>query len=174
MKKNICFLFLFITTNLFSQNLTLSEILKIKKMDLAKAEEYLTNKGWEFTDAEEEANGKMGSASFAYDKSEFSDKATSFITYYFSSYNLSKRINVQLHSKMKYNEYLSSIKSFGCKLLATKVIDGNIDKVYQGATTTFIISTSTSLNYNEVESSSWQFFLLDNNDFFRNFAKYYE
>lgn len=42
------FAFLLISNNVLSQNLTLAQILEIKKKDVGNAEEYLTSKGWEF------------------------------------------------------------------------------------------------------------------------------
>ena len=77
----LAFTFLLISNSVLSQNLTLAQILEIKKKDLGNAEEYLTAKGWEFKDAEEPTYDKLGKATFTYNKSDMSDIAESFLTF---------------------------------------------------------------------------------------------
>ena len=77
----LVFAFLLTSNSIFSQNLTLAQILEIKKKDLGNAEEYLTEKGWEFQNAEEPTYNTLGKATFTYNKSEMSDIAESFLTF---------------------------------------------------------------------------------------------
>lgn len=164
------FVFLLISNNALSQNLTLAQILEIKKKDLGNAEEYLTAKGWEFKEAEESTYEKLGFASFTYNKSEMSDLAESFLTFYYSSYSDKTRISIQVNKKIKYNEYINSIKSYGCKLIDSKIEEGRIVKIYRGATTTFRVSSSTSSNYYNEETAVWFIFIVSNDDYDLNWG----
>lgn len=171
MKKFLfVFAFLLINNNVLSQNLTLAQILEIKKKDLGNAEEYLTSKGWEFLDAVEPTDNKLGIASFTYNKSDSSDLAESFLNYYYDSYSDLTRINIQINKKVKYTEYLNSIKGYGCKLINSKVENGKIVKIYRGATTTFEIKSSTSSNFYNEDTAIWHMFIVSNEDYDLNWG----
>jgi hypothetical protein len=157
--------------NAVSQNLTLAQILEIKKKDLGAAEEYLTAKGWEFKEAEEPSIDKLGNATFTYNKSDISDGAESFLTFYYSDNSDVTRIWIQVNRKIKYNEYINSIKSYGCKLINSKIEDGKIIKVYRGATTTFRVTSSTGSNYYNEEKAIWIIFLVSNDDYDLNWGE---
>lgn len=167
----LTFTFLLISNSVLSQNLTLAQILEIKKKDLGNAEEYLTAKGWEFKDAEEPTYDKLGKATFTYNKSDMSDIAESFLTFFYSNYSDKTRISIQVNKKTKYNEYINAIKSFGCKLIKSKVENGNIVKVYRGATTTFEVTSSTSSNFFNEETAVWNIFIVSNEDYELNWGE---
>ncbi|MCB9823340.1 hypothetical protein H6802_00025 [Candidatus Nomurabacteria bacterium] len=167
----LAFTFLLISNSVLSQNLTLAQILEIKKKDLGNAEEYLTAKGWEFKDAEEPTYDKLGKATFTYNKSDMSDIAESFLTFFYSNYSDKTRISIQVNKKAKYNEYINAIKSFGCKLIKSKVENGNIVKVYRGATTTFEVTSSTSSNFYNEETAIWHLFIATNEDYDLNWGE---
>lgn len=157
--------FVLFSNNVLSQNLTLAQILEIKKKDLGNAEEYLTAKGWEFKEAEEPTYDKLGKAIFTYNKSGMSNKAESFLIFFYDNYSDKTRISIQVHIKTKYNEYINAIKSFGCKLIKSKVENGDIVKVYRGATTTFKVTSSTSTNIYNAESAIWTLSIITNEDY---------
>jgi hypothetical protein len=158
------------SNNALSQNLTLSQILEIKKKDLGNAEEYLTSKSWEFLDAYEPTDGNMGRATFTYNKSDSSDLAESFLTYFYSEYSSKTRIKIQVNTKIKYNEYINSIKNYGCRLIDSKIKDGRILKIYRGATTTFEVTSSTSSNIYNEETAIWSIFIASNEDYDLNWG----
>ena len=164
------FIVIFSFSSLVSaQNLTLAQLLEIKKMDLGTAEEYLTSKGWEFLDAEEPFDEKLGKASFSFNKSDSSDFSESFLTYLFSEISDFSRLSIQINNRIKYNEYLNTIKSYGCKLIDSKIENGEIIKIYRGATTTFQFTTAKGSNYYDVETAVWVLFIVSNDDFDLNF-----
>ena len=172
--KQVLLSFLFLVTglNLYSQNLTLSQLLELRKKNLGKAEEFLTSKGWEFMEAEEPKIETLGTATFTYKKSEIYDGAESFLIFLFTTDAIDEnRINIQVNKKEKYNEYLGAIKGYGCELISSKVKDGNIVKVYRGATTTFRITASTSENYYNNETAIWFFFIVSNDDYDFNYTE---
>ena len=165
MKHLLLALTLLISNSVLSQNLTLAQILEVKKKDLGNAEEYLTAKGWEFKDAEEPTYEKLGKATFTYNKSDMSDLAESFLTYYYSSNSENTRISIQVNKKIKYTEYINSIKGYGCKLIDSKIEEGRIVKIYRGATTTFRVSSSTSSNFYNEETAIWKILIVSNEDY---------
>ncbi len=171
MKKNLFVLFIILSYSLSNaQNLTLAQILDVRKKDLGNAEEYLTSKGWEFLEAEEPEFDKMGSATFTYNKDDMSSRAESFLTFLYSDSAQNNRVSIQISKKIKYTEYINSIKSFGCKILSSKVEEGKIVKIYRGATTTFVIKSGTSTNYYEEDTAMWLILVLSNEDFDINFG----
>jgi len=171
MKKKLFLLILIFTSILVSaQNLSLAQLLEIKKKDLGNAEEYLTTKGWEFREAEEPTDEKLGFATFTFNKSDMSDLAESFLNYYYNNYSNTTRINIQINKKAKYNEYINSIKGFGCKLIKSEIQEGRIVKIYRGATTTFRISSSTSSNFYNEETAIWLIFIVSNDDYDLNWG----
>lgn len=161
----IAIIIMLLSNNVKAQNLTLSQILEIKKKNLGNAEEYLTSKGWEFLDAIEPTEGRLGQASFTYNKSESSDLAESFFTYFYSEFTGKTRILFQVNNKIKYNEYINTIKSYGCKLINSKIEDGNIIKIYRGATTTFEVTSDTSENIYHQQSANWFILIVSNEDY---------
>ena len=162
--------FLLISNCVLSQNITLAQILEIKKKDLGNAEEYLTAKGWEFNEAEEPTIDKLGNATFTYNKSDMYDLAESFLVYYYSNYSDKTRIWIQVNKKVKYTEYINSIKGYGCQLINSKVENGKIVKIYRGATTTFEVTSSTSSNVYNEESAVWFIFIVSNEDYDLNWG----
>jgi hypothetical protein len=172
MKHLLILISLFLINNLvISQNLTLAQLLEIKKKDLGNADEYLTTKGWEFKGAEEPSDEKLGSVTYTYNKSEMSEMAESFLKYLYSDYNDKVRITIQINNKTKYNEYINSIKNFGCKLIKSKVEGGRIVKIYRGATTTFEIRSVSSTNFYNQETASWYILIVSNYDYDINWGE---
>ncbi len=150
---------------LSAQNLSLAQLLEIRKKSIGDVEEYLTSKGWDFYEAEEETYDNFGSASFAYNKSDISSGAESFLIFMHSSQFEKTRIFLQVNNRLKYDEYLNSIKSYGCKQINSKIEDGRIIKIYRGATITFIVISSTSSNFYGEESATWGITVLTNEDY---------
>jgi hypothetical protein len=171
MKKIFLFTALLFSFQLINaQNLTLGQILEVKKKDLGNAEEYLTLKGWEFLEATEPSYDKMGSATFTYKKDDMSSRAESFLTFYYSKYTSTSRLFIQVNKKEKYNEYVSAIKGYGCKMLSSKVENGGIVKIYRGATLTFEVRSSTSQNFWDEETAIWTILITSNDDYDLNWG----
>jgi len=152
------------------QNLKLDQLLSLRKKNLAQVEEYLTSQGWAFLGATEPSVLYLGKASFAYNKSTFDDKAESFITYVYSNDFERKRIGIQINKPSIYNSFLARVKSLGLKLISSEVVDGNIQKVYQGQTLTILISISCEKDslYGSTKTI-YNFFIVDNKDYWENY-----
>jgi hypothetical protein len=172
MKKILTLLFFCSSLTNYSQNLTLDELIGLRKKDIANVEEYLTTKGWEFLSSNEGTDGAFNKAMFTFNKSLYDDKADAFFTYLNSNSTGRIRINLQVHKLEKYNAYLARIKSYGCKLIDSSISDGEIQKVYQGATTTFMVSVETQKEkYSSSTKTTYQIFIIENSDYELNFSE---
>ncbi len=166
MTKTILIFILFQSTfQLFGQNLTMSQIVELRKKNLSEVEEFLTKKGWEFFNAEEKSYLQLPTVTFTYKKDYMSDRAESFLNYNYDDYPDSYRITIQVNDKDKYIEYLNSIKGYGCKIISSKVVNNEIIKVYRGATTTFEVHSRTSKNYYNYDTAIWLFILFSNQEY---------
>lgn len=145
--KKICYtlLVLLLFTSSYSQNLTLSELLSLRKKNLAEVEEYLTAKGWEYSSSKEVDEIEMESISFAYknDYTNNEEKAESFLGYYYHSV-FPSRISIQIHRREKYLQYITAVKKYNPKLIKSYTTDDSVVKVYQGKSTTFLFKTKKS------------------------------
>ena len=128
----------------FAQNLTLNEVLAIKKMELGEADEFLNSKGWDLLNAFEFE--EYSEAIYSYQKSNFDDTAQSFLHYNYSKSYDKIVIGIQINSNAKLNNYINQIKSWGGKLMNSYIEDGEVIKIYKGTTMTYIISTSSQTN----------------------------
>lgn len=172
MKKIYILLLTIISYSSFSQNVTLDELLSLRKGDLATVEEKLTNKGWEYSNGVESENDSLSHATFKYHKSLYGNGAVSFITYIYS--DDWKRINIQILKKDIYNSYVARIKSLGCKLIKSKISEGNIEKVYKGSTMIFKIIISNVVENNSSTTAVYQIFIYEYADYKNNFDIEYD
>lgn len=145
MKKIFTLFLIFTSFFCFSQNVTLNELLSLRKKDVAGVDEYLTTKKWEFIEAEEPGSKSLGMLSYAY-KKNYDDTAESFLNYFYSDYSGMNRILIQISNKSVLNSYINQIKAWGGKLYNSYVEDGNIVKIYRGSTITYKFLTSIQDN----------------------------
>jgi len=163
--KYIHVMFVLMQSIIYSQNLTMNEIINIKNNDLVFAEEYLTTHGWEFLNAQQPSITNMGVATFSYKKDEMSSRAESFITYIYSDSSDRRRLLIQISNQAKYNEYTKSIKSFGCKVISSKIENGEIVKTYRGNTLTFVLKSGVSKNVYSEDTATWFINIYSNWDY---------
>jgi hypothetical protein len=165
-------LLLFLTTSLFctplfAQNLSMAQLLELRKKTLGEAEEYLTSMGWEFAETQEPKpyNNELGYMTFTYDKDFMQKSAQSHISYLWSDcegQSCKSIVDIQFDNNKKYNEYINSIKIYGCKLLKSSITEeGNFIKYYKGKTTTIIITTSKG----RYQQPLWRIRLYSNIDY---------
>ena len=150
-----------------AQNITLDNLVNLRSKNLAEVEEYLSMKNWSFLKTTNETTLK--NVIFTYNKNDYSDYAQSFITYMYSDYDDPSRIYMQLNNKDIYNEYISRLKSFNCKLVESSAVDGNVVKVYQGKTTTFVVTIMMSDDDNQTKNNLYTFYIMGNSDFTDNY-----
>jgi hypothetical protein len=137
--KKILALFLFLFAFIAkSQNITLDELINLKKHNLAYVEEYLTKKGWRYMGSEEEKyyDVTMFAYSSSYNPYDFSVIFCNLIPYSDSTIS----VGIMTANRDKYTNYLDRIKSFGCKLIDSSTEKDALKKVYKGATTTFEVT----------------------------------
>jgi hypothetical protein len=171
MKRIILGILLIAGNSMIAQNLNIQQILNLQKKDFVGVEEYLSEKDWSLLEIEKATDEKLGTVIFAYKKSSYNDNAESFLYYYFYSEKIN-RISIQVHNKEKYTEYLNATKTLGYKLIANKMADDTIEKVYQNTTTTIIISIKAKDNYGTTKSI-YSYFVISNDDYDYNFKDEY-
>ncbi len=174
MKKSILLIVTILSlSNLYSQNLTIDELVSLRKKSFGNVEEILSKKNWTFLNGSEANSETMGSANFAFNKQDFSDDAESFFEFVYNNTEneeiCNHRILFQFFNKVKYTNYINRLKALGCKLIKTKIEDGNIIKIYQGSTTTFQISIIADKNELGITKTRYHFFIIGNVDYFITF-----
>ena len=161
-------LLLFLATSLFwsplfAQNLSMAQILELKNKTVGEAEEYLTSKGWEFYIVKKPEDDKMGMLFYGWGISYDKSQAEAWIKYswiYDEQGQYVTRILLEIHNQKKYIEYLNAIKSYGCKLISTDVVDGKMIKIYRGKTTSFKLVTQMA----KEGEPMWELHVHSNND----------
>jgi hypothetical protein len=157
---------LFACMSCYAQNLTVDEMLRIKTEDIAGIEEYLSGKGWILLSSEEETPDAPGRVNFAYNKGKDNDSAESFLKCLYSKETGMKVLNLQLHSQEKYNNYLTAIKAVGNNLVYSKIGTDKVTKVYQSATTTFLIKVKTKKDKDGASTANiYHIFIMSNVDY---------
>lgn len=163
MKKIFLLFTILLSFSTFAQNLTLSEVLAIKKMELGEADEFLSNKGWEYFNVEE--YDAYNSVTFTFNKSMYDDKADSFFYYLYSNFTERKIVTIQINTKEKFNSYINQIKSWGGKLINSYVDEGHIIKIYQGSTMTYVSRTSTQTNDYDASTTVYNLTVMTNDEY---------
>lgn len=154
--------------NCDAQNLTFDQLISLRVKALSDIDEFLTSKNWTMLNADEPVDGKMGKLEFAYNKSNYDDKAESFLYYYYSSTsNIYNRISIQVHKINTYNNYVSRIKILGYLLKRSYVDDGDLVKIYQSNSKgiTVKIRTSTQQDELSVTKTLYSFTIYNTLDF---------
>ena len=167
MKKLLLFVLLASFSFGYGQNVSLSQLMSLRTMDLDDVEMFLMEKGWNYKDGEEETEDGLGYINFIYGTNGDFNYAKSFFTRFYSNYR-GDRITLQTSSKDKYLEYLNAVKSFKPTLIYSGNEDAFFTKIYQGATTTFIFRTTTTDNNLGDTNSAWLLTIMENNDFDNN------
>lgn len=162
MKKLLVFFTFLVSIPLLSQNLTLNEVLAVRKMDLGDADEFLTNKGWMFIGANENENGNE--VIYAYNKSNHDDTAESFIYYNYSDFNDIVLVSIQIVKPEKFKAYINQIKAWGGKMIKSYLEEGEIIKVYLGSTNTYVVRTSTQIDDYESTRTVQNISIIANDD----------
>lgn len=166
MKKIIYFIFIFsITSNFYCQNLTLDELIDLRKNEIADIEEFVTRKNWTFLSASKPIDNKLGKVVFTFNKSVNDDKAECFLTYLYV--DKTTRLKLQFINKEKYNEYLKRLKPLGFKLAISKVKDDAIVKIYQEIGTTIEIIISSKIE-NNITKTSYNLIIATTDDYLAN------
>lgn len=161
------------SSSLYSQNLTIDELASLRKNGFANAEEFLSGKNWTFLEGRKPTPDKLGSAVFAFNKGEYNDKSKSFLDFLYNNTEnetiCEHRIVLQFFDRAKYNSYINRFKTLGCNLIKSEIEDGNIIKIYQGATTTFKTTILTEKNEMGATYTIYKLFILSNVDYSLHF-----
>lgn len=162
--KKITFTLLLTLISIVSkaQNLSMSELLSLLGKDVSYVEEFLTEKGWEFTEYVDKDN-EISSVTFDFLRGKTvagEQGAASYITCYFNKeYQKINSIDIFFLHRPKYLEYISSIKTYGYKVIKSIYDKNFIGKLYAKGGKVVLASTMTensSDEYGEVmQRTTW-------------------
>jgi hypothetical protein len=82
----------------------------------------------------------------------------------YSETDADNRIYLQINNKNSYNEFITKLKSYNCKLIKSLSEDGYITKIYQGKMITFIIKVMMSNDDDMTQNNLYTFSLITNSD----------
>lgn len=141
----------------FGQNLSLSQLMSLRTMDLDDMEIFLTQKGWHFKGATEATETRSSFINFIYSTNNNLQYGEAFLSLIGGD-----TIWLQISKKSKYLEYYNAVKSFKPTLIDSVSQDGYLVKKYQGATTTFEFETGTSKDEWGNSGPSWYLTIYEN------------
>ena len=108
------FVFFFVATSL-GQTFTLSELIKMSKMEVDDFDTYVTAKGFVFS--KEDINNDVKGVEYALEINQIDRfKALKFLTLYQSYYNYKNAISYQTPNRKEYISFKNQIKALGFKL----------------------------------------------------------
>lgn len=171
MKKNLLFVLFFLCVGLSAQNLSLNELIEMRKESLEEVETNLTRKGWQYNTGKEPTENSLGISRFVYLPKGSYNFAESFLNFYYNTFKES-RIHIQVSNQSKYLEYLEAAKKIAIIPVYSKIDNGNLVKIYVGSTTTFEFTTSNTRSSSGEIVSIWKLLIAENEDYYDNFDYY--
>jgi hypothetical protein len=124
-----------------AQNLSIDQLIHLQGKSLTYVEEYLTERKWVLLRVSSKTTAS-GSASFAYGKNSYDDKAIAFFDCWYNPWGTTM-VGLQVYSSTPYIKFLQRMEALGFKLTDTIVEDGRISKTYYGKRLLIVVSTST-------------------------------
>lgn len=161
--KFLTLLFLLNLAISFSQNISLSELVNLKDLDVGNAKKYLESKNWK-TGAERKQTDKYNQAIFFKDDIIPDSETQKLIFFIYSTdKDYPSRINAQL-DKIGFDLCISKMESLGFKFITSRIEEGMKIEIFQNKSKTIKASQSTD----KTNSDLFYIFILDNSDYFRN------
>lgn len=163
--KHIFSLFFILTFScVFSQNLTLEEIVNLRNEQFKDVKKLLLNKNWEIMHEHYSNEYKFGDIRFAFDKNNIDKQMPTYITLYHESNEISKnRIEFSLLNKEKFDSYLAQLKTSDFKYVNSKLDVNYTTEIYKNATTTIEVQTMPVENYYGKQQTFYSFLIIDSN-----------
>lgn len=134
MKQFLFLVFLFLTYFVNAQNITVSNLIILHKLDVTDSEEYMAKLNWEFTKSYDDNNG------FTYITFTQKDVDKNII-YLSKTYGADKFIGMSFYSRSKKISYVSQLKARGFVLIRKSMEKGDIVEKYTKNSITIEIST---------------------------------
>ncbi len=136
-----------IFTNSFSQNLSLTDLIKLRKLDYEDFESFANARGYEFVKVDK--NGRSNSYSYAFheinDVPRFEKrsvgKSTHFLTYSIVKEDNSVEISYQISLISEYSKIKQSAKALNFVYVTTDEYQGTIFHLYKRGNTLLTLAT---------------------------------
>lgn len=166
LKRFFIYSFLSFLTNVtIAQCLTFGEVEKIRDFDLADFELFLTNRDWQLTDVNEKNDNQLAKAVFAYGLlDDDKESAECWVTFWPKTDSVCEgRILIQISNKKFFGEFIRELKSKNYILKKSRIINGELKKLYQNKSITCEVTTSLERNPENIKSI-YSFFICDNSE----------
>jgi hypothetical protein len=159
-------LFLLNASVLFSQTITLSELVNLKDLEIVTAKKYFESKQWKIGSENKQTDHYNEVIFFYEDDTTVAEtqKIISFI--YATNKEYPNRLNAQI-GKIEFDVYLSQMKLLAFKFITSSIEEGLKVDIFQNKTTTIM----TSQPIDKTSPNLFYLFLYDNADYFRNIRK---
>ena len=142
MKKLLHLSLLILGFSSYGQELSLNDLLRFHEGNIDQIQRTLTEKKWDLVETSKPEAGKMGEIIYAYDQSNSSYAANSFLRYLYGPYDdTTNRINLQVSSKNQFFSILESVKHQNIPLIDVEKNDRETIETYQDTTTTYRFTT---------------------------------
>lgn len=157
MKKLLnLFIFLTIINPIYSQNLSLDDLITLQKFNLEKANDFLLKKNWTFVGADDNENSPT--ITWAYNLNE--GNANAWLEQYQFGEN-EYIINYQISSKIVYERIKDRVNAFGMRLIKSQALNNVLSQIFQGKNYTISIDISTK----NTELPNYHFCLMKNSSY---------
>lgn len=151
--------------NVNAQSLTLDQLVNLQAKDLEYVNEFLLNRGWRFDSSVAETEDSMGTAIWAFGKSEYdTERAVGWFRLLYSP-GYESSIKYQIHSKNYYTLIKNRITSLGMKLVNSEILDEGLLSVYVGQKYAVKILSSSST---DEAVSKYIFYFLTKNEYYNS------
>lgn len=136
MKKLLFLLMILLSILGYGQNLSLSELISIRKMSIHDSELFLKKKGWEFISNAPPVGDSLGIVLYVYKLTGHKNPSAESTMMIFYAPHRPKRLSMQVTKKEKYLEYINEVKKLVPEPISKK--EGGMLKLRCiGKTTTF-------------------------------------
>ena len=122
-----------LTSFSFAQNISIYMLEHLCGKDWSEAAAYLTNRGWEFFNAEKETPTTYGVVSYSYDRSEYSSTTAKAWIYLYTDNGQVVKIIVAFVKDEFYRNIKNSLSAYGYKKITSKITDDGIAHIYSNS-----------------------------------------
>lgn len=114
---------------IYSQNLTLDEMVMLSDLPIDKAGKYLVNVGWEYDGIKENFGQRYKATIYVYGKNKIG-MAQSMIFFLENNEENESLMQIQLNNYEKYSKILKETSTMGCELYSNDIRDNEMHRTY--------------------------------------------
>ena len=160
--KILIIIFFLIAISTKSQYISFDELIALQKKDLTEINDFLTIRGWDFSNSEEATETTLNKAIWAFGRTEWEEGKAQAWFYLFAREGNENRIIYQIHNRINYNKIFARIKTLGMKKVKSVILNNTIYSDYEGKN--YVVRILQSSEENE-SVTSYQFQIFTKEDY---------